>query len=530
MNNMKVILEETYQHKAVKMISDVFSEQLCFVRQLSVNNYRVIKNNEIENRPVRYRIQLWNNHGMAITLKPMKNLIIFLLVLATAMMAKGQSYPAFSQYYLNPVLNNPAGAGHHKYTQFFLSYRQQWMGIPDSPQTTYLTVNSPLEFQNLNVGLTLYSDELHIINNSGAWANIAYFIDLTEYQRLYFGLAPGVEYSRLYFDRIEGSVTDATLLSSNQSMKFNTHAGLYYTFKDLSIGLAAHNLLYDLPASTAIKANDNYVYNILRQYTVTAGYRYQPLKSKALYIEPLLMAQADEQLSFRGDANLVVNWKDEIKAGVAYRYPYGLGFVASALVHGIFAVGYSYDYPVGAVSELTTGSHEVTLGYRLYRKGEKPTRVRDYYRSTHRQQEYQSDLLDESDKKSEKEINRARKEESKQLLANLKRDEPEVNTLIARESIEPNEIENGTEDFNYYIVVGVAKEFGDIKLLENSIKHQFGVYAQYRQTTDKAFYLLYTAQVATHEEAIAKMNELSQLDIKRITSHKPWIYKAINDL
>ena len=457
----------------------------------------------------------------------MKRLIFHMLLLAVPVLMYGQSYPVFNQYYLNPFINNPSAVGDYKYTQVFLSYRQHWAGIPDSPQTTILSINTPIEFQNMSVGVTLYNDNFHIISNSGAYANFVYFVDINSNHRIYFGLSPGVSSSQIYFDRLQADVSDETLLgSADQRVKFNTHFGLYYTFKRLKVGIAAHNLIEN--KHQIVNTNDNDIaFTVLRQYTATAGYSYQLLKDKKLYIEPLLMAQANE-VTIRWDANLVVNWKDEFKAGVSYRYPYGLGFMASAMVQGLFTVGYSYDYPIGTISELTIGSHELMLGYRLYRKGEKPIRMGDIYRKTRRQQSQYAQLIDNTDQKSEKEINRELKEKTRRLLENRKRDKQEITDMIKNHEATPTEIEDNSDEYSHFLVVGVARQFGDAKLLQTSIEDEFGVFTLIRQTTDQAYYLVYTASVATRKEAVGELNKINQSDIERITEHKIWIYKVRN--
>ena len=40
-----------------------------------------------------------------------------------------------------------------------------------------------------------------------------------------------------------------------------------------------------------------------------------------------------------------------------------VGALAGIKLFDTFRIGYSYDYPTGAISQFTTGSHEIVVGY-----------------------------------------------------------------------------------------------------------------------------------------------------------------------
>jgi hypothetical protein len=50
----------------------------------------------------------------------------------------------YTQYILNNFIINPAVAGIENYWDVKASHRVQWVGLPDAPVTTYLTMNGPL--------------------------------------------------------------------------------------------------------------------------------------------------------------------------------------------------------------------------------------------------------------------------------------------------------------------------------------------------------------------------------------------------
>src|ERR1700746_2630921 len=101
----------------------------------------------------------------------MRNLIISATLVLTVGNAIAQQLPFSSQYYTNMFVTNPAFTGNHERTNAFLTHRSQWTGIAGAPQTSYLTLDGPIEAKNIGLGLNLYSDVTSMTSRNGAFAN-----------------------------------------------------------------------------------------------------------------------------------------------------------------------------------------------------------------------------------------------------------------------------------------------------------------------------------------------------------------------
>ena len=64
------------------------------------------------------------------------------------------------------------------------------------------------------------------------------------------------------------------------------------------------------------------------------------------------------QLDIRG------RWKKFLSLGVGYRWKDGVVISLGAEIKN-FYLGYSYDYSTSAISRVSSGSHELFLGYAL---------------------------------------------------------------------------------------------------------------------------------------------------------------------
>ena len=71
-------------------------------------------------------------------------LVLVVLVFFGYQQAKSQQIYQFSQYLQNLYLLNTASGGIHNYTEVNLSYRNQWVGITNSPTTFYVSANAPI--------------------------------------------------------------------------------------------------------------------------------------------------------------------------------------------------------------------------------------------------------------------------------------------------------------------------------------------------------------------------------------------------
>ena len=75
----------------------------------------------------------------------MKRIItIVLLVFLCSMDSIAQQLPQFTQYMYNTIAINPAYAGSREALSIVALNRNQWAGVSGGPQTTTLSVHSPL--------------------------------------------------------------------------------------------------------------------------------------------------------------------------------------------------------------------------------------------------------------------------------------------------------------------------------------------------------------------------------------------------
>lgn len=296
-------------------------------------------------------------------LHPMRNLIIssaFILITGTTI---AQQVPFSSQYYANPFVTNPAFTGNHDRVNAFLTHRSQWTGIQGAPQTSYLTLDSPIEAKNIGLGLNLYSDVTDITSRVGAFANYSYKLKVNDDNNLFFGLALGVINNKIDFSKaVVRDVNDPYLFNESQSKTaFSADFGLGYTWKKLEVGFCAPQILGN---KIRYKKTDNEssLYTFARHYQGSVKYVFDVVKEKEITVYPLIMVRYATGSVFQYDVNVIGDWKKFGWLGITYHSNYAVA-ISGGVRYKNLAVGYAYDLGVGKVKSYTGSTSEFLLSY-----------------------------------------------------------------------------------------------------------------------------------------------------------------------
>jgi type IX secretion system PorP/SprF family membrane protein len=309
--------------------------------------------------------------------------------------SKAQQIPITSQPLSNAYLYNPAAAGVQGYIDITLGGRQQWTGIENAPRTYYLYANSALgknsgkDFSYLSlpvsnpgyynqlaqskpkvkhaIGGRVFADSYGAFSESGIGVDYAIHLPLKEKLYLSFGL--GLQASNFYFDRSKAQVLDAfdpsydQFLSGKESeLLFNGRFGAYIYTDKLRIGYSINQLVQNsLTGETSASA---YQGQKIHQFG-NVSYRFD-LNKIGLTPSAAILFAPHSPLSIYG--GLIFDYNRLFLISAAYRNDesivFGIGFTALK----IFRLSYTYDFPMGDVQKVSSGSHELLLKVMLNRK------------------------------------------------------------------------------------------------------------------------------------------------------------------
>jgi type IX secretion system PorP/SprF family membrane protein len=322
--------------------------------------------------------------------------------------ARAQQQPYYTQYILNTFIINPAVAGLENYWDVKTSYRNQWLGINGSPVTAYLTFQGPFKKSDYDretpttvhmpgessgpggkqfwmeytappahagFGLTVMDDKTGPLNRYAAYGTLAYHIPLEVKTSLSVGVSAGiqeisVDVSQLNFGGMTPTIDPA--VSGNgelNKIKPDFNAGIWLNSARFFLGLSAQQIV----AQPLEYGDQEIVADTLKLITgklvphlfLNAGYKLA-LNEDITFL-PSVMVKYVDPLPVSFDLNAKVQYLDLFWVGASYRYKEGYAGMIGLNINNTFTFSYSYDYTTTLLNTVSSGTHEVVLGFILGR-------------------------------------------------------------------------------------------------------------------------------------------------------------------
>ncbi|MCW3083642.1 MAG: hypothetical protein JWP12_1008 [Bacteroidetes bacterium] len=322
----------------------------------------------------------------------MKNfykLFIFILLLTSGKLA-GQDMH-FTQFYSSPLYLNPAFTGADVCSRVSATYRNQWPGISKAYKSYLVSFDHYIPQNSIGVGLVFGTDVAGSGNLKTTIINplLAYEVTLTRRITMRVGVQPGIGIRSINFgdllfgDQIaRGGNGVATVETPTQTKTFfDIGAGALAYTKEAWLGVSVYHL--NKPNESFIGDPDGI---LPVKYSVHGGYKY--------------FVNEDEKDEFqRKSFSAAFNYYgqnkfDQLDVGVYYsQYVFNLGVWyrgipglkaykpgysnndAVAVIIGIktdrLNIGYSYDYTISKLTNMTNGAHEIAVAYQLCKLNKK---------------------------------------------------------------------------------------------------------------------------------------------------------------
>jgi type IX secretion system PorP/SprF family membrane protein len=321
--------------------------------------------------------------------------------------ACAQQQPYYTQYILNNFILNPALAGIENYWDCKVSYRNQWVGLDGAPTTLYLTIHTPLgnkeydhetpttvpdlQAKNLGakqflmeytappvhsgVGFTILNDKTGPLSRIAAYGSYAYHVPVGVKTTLSFGLSLGVQEVNVDVNAVnfgQANPIDPAALGSGYLNKLepDVNAGLWLSNKSYFLGLSAQQIV-PVPINSSDGTRTSNGVTLLKGKLIphtflTAGYKI--LASDDINILPSVMIRYVQPLPIGFDVNAKIQYQDLLWLGFSYRYRQGYAAMLGVTISSTVNLGYSYDYTTTQLNTVSSGTHEIVLGFLWRRK------------------------------------------------------------------------------------------------------------------------------------------------------------------
>ncbi len=295
-----------------------------------------------------------------ILVKLMKEKLLYITLFCTVSIGFSQQLPQFTQYQYNTISINPAYAGSRNALSAIGLYRNQWTGFDGGPETSTLSIHSPLRNDKIGIGFSFINDELGFENFTFLYADFSYTIKTGEKTKLAFGLKGGfTSFSlddELFLD--PDVANDPFFQQSVTRFNPNFGLGLFFHSDQWYIGASSPRIInYDNNevSGDAFRALDRNSYYFL------GGYAF-PIKYNVVF-KPSFLVKYTNGAPASVDLTATFLFNEKLWLGASYRFADSVGAIVDFQISPQFRIGYAYEYSVSDIRPFNNGTHEILLIY-----------------------------------------------------------------------------------------------------------------------------------------------------------------------
>jgi len=287
----------------------------------------------------------------------MKKIVLFCVIVAISYSLAGQTYTGFTQFFVNPYIINPSYAGIEGRPFAALTYRNQWVGIADSPKIYNLTFHTPVK-AGLSLGGNISNDRRGILNTSELKMTTGYTVSVTRNTALRFGLSIGAAFENLDLERADNPDDPALLQAAGNSASLTGNAGISLTSGPFQLGIA-------IPRIFKYKALNTQTFNVqpfdaFESILFNTSYRFQ-LPDPRFFIQTDLLYRLNNALPDQWEAAFSVYMHDLVWIGGSYRQSFGYSAFGGVNLAQKFGIGYGYSIKPSDEAKITQPTHEIQL-------------------------------------------------------------------------------------------------------------------------------------------------------------------------
>lgn len=280
--------------------------------------------------------------------------IIILAALFIGNLVNAQQDPQFTQYFDNFLHVNPAYAGSSGMLSANAIHRQQWVGFSGAPQSTTLSLHTPLNYRSVGLGFTAVSDIIGPINQTMVYADFSYTFKLGKTARLALGLKGGVNMLNVKTDVLQNVQSDDDAFKNVQNqLNPNVGFGVYYHDEHFFLGLSSPRLMEGASNDTTYREQRHYFGIVGGVFPVSAKWKLRP----SVQVKATMGAPMSLDLSLAGIFN------DKLWIGAMNRWNAAAGGFVQYQITRQFRIGLASEYGLTPIRNYNNGTFEVMLSY-----------------------------------------------------------------------------------------------------------------------------------------------------------------------
>lgn len=283
----------------------------------------------------------------------------------TAVAGFAQQDAQYTQYMYNTININPAYAGSRGAMSIFAMHRTQWVGLDGAPVTNVASINTPLNNNNLGLGISFINDRIGPTNENTISADFSYTIPMSETLKLSFGIKATANLFNLDITKLNPSQADPSIQNIDNEFSPNIGAGLYLHSDKGYVGISIPNFI----ESDRYDDNEVAIFKEKINYYLIGGYVFDI--NSTIKFKPAVLTKMVIGAPLQVDVSGNFMFSEKFVVGVAYRWSAALSAMVGFQVSDGMYIGYGYDRETTRLNNYNSGSHEIFLRYEIFKNNGK---------------------------------------------------------------------------------------------------------------------------------------------------------------
>jgi type IX secretion system PorP/SprF family membrane protein len=285
---------------------------------------------------------------------------IALVLLFCSAVGFAQQDAQYTQYMHNTININPAYAGSRGVMSIFGLYRTQWVGLDGAPETSTLSLNTPINSSNVGLGFSLVNDKIGPTTENNFSVDFSYSIQTSATAKLSFGIKGSANIFNLDPNKLTPEHQgDPQFSDIKNKFSPNVGAGVYWHSDKGYIGLSVPNFIQ----TNRYDDNDMAIFKEQINYYLIAGYVFNLDRYETIKFKPAILGKMVEGSPLQLDASANFMFNDKFVVGVSYRWSAALSALAGFQINKSMYIGYAYDRETTKLNNYNSGSHEIFLRF-----------------------------------------------------------------------------------------------------------------------------------------------------------------------
>jgi len=275
-----------------------------------------------------------------------------------AFSASAQQEPSTSFYWNNYSYFNPAMSGVVNQYEANATWRNQWNKVNGAPNTLFVNYGMNLADKH-GLGMNYRYETIGFSNVHEVKVNYNYQLKLDNNRKLALGTAVGFQNYRMNPEWVlPTTVYDPALPTGYSSTALHLDLGVAYYGDVITAGIGVTQLPITRNSTSS---------NGVLVYTSTPHLfgNFRAEKDLSFLTIILETQMRTDLVKYSQDFNVGLNWNNILEGGVGYRTSDAIIFNLTGIIAKNYRIGYSYDLSTNKLSNVSRGTHEVTLGWRL---------------------------------------------------------------------------------------------------------------------------------------------------------------------